>query len=616
MPDDSKPPGTAATPPAPAGAAPAKIDAPQTAAAPPPQGSASASGPTAAPGDTAAAAKTANPGTAPAPQAAAPEKPKIIKLTIDDVAVECAPGTNLIEAARKVGSDIPYYCYHPKLSIAANCRMCLVEASNAPKLVPACQTPVAEGAKIQTKSAKVKDAQRATLEFILLNHPVDCSICDQAGECKLQDYYMKYDFKPSRLTGLKVLKSKRHTLGPLVVLDQERCILCTRCVRFMAEIPKEPQLGVFGRGSHEMIDVFPGRPLDSNYSGNTIDICPVGALLSRDFRFKARAFFLTQTPSVCTGCSRGCSTFLDSFNDESYRYRPRENAKVNDVWMCDQGRLSYKYLNAGRALTARIGKGEGKSATREEAARVAAEKLKPFIGKDALAVVASPLASVEDLLATLKLAKEHLKVSAVYVSGRPEGQADHLLMRADKNPNRKGLEWVAKAYGLALKSFDDLTKGIEDGKLKAVYAVGGEVPTDAAVAASIFHGLEVLVLQAFNLGPIAAEADVLLPASPHSEDHGTLVNFDGHTQRFAGAYLPTGESRPHWAWAASLHAELGEKAPWTSARDVFRELSAKVTELEGFKWDSLHLVKGKRGIMAMPAAADGRPAGFRERSLL
>src|SRR5688572_25189585 len=219
-------------------------------------------------------------------------------VTIDGKAIEFHPGTTIIRAALDHGVEIPYYCWHPRLSIAANCRMCLVESSTSPKLVPACQTAIAEGMAIKASSQKVKEQQRAVMEFLLLNHPVDCSICDQAGECKLQDYYMRYDHKSSRLErisgvddgpGMKVLRNKRKVLGPTVVLDQERCVLCTRCVRFMDEVAKEPQLGVFGRGSHETIDVFPGSALTSNYSGNVVDICPVGALLNRDFRFRARA---------------------------------------------------------------------------------------------------------------------------------------------------------------------------------------------------------------------------------------------------------------------------------------------------------------------------------------
>ncbi|MFN7134049.1 MAG: molybdopterin-dependent oxidoreductase, partial [Myxococcales bacterium] len=448
--------------------------------------------------------------------------------------------------------------------------------------------------------------------------PVDCPICDQAGECKLQDYYMQYDFKPSRLTGKKVLKNKRKILGPLVVLDQERCILCTRCVRFMAEVAKEPQLGVFGRGSHEVIDTFPDKPLDSNYAGNTIDICPVGALLSRDFRFKARAFFLSASPSVCTGCSRGCSTFLDSYDGQSYRYRPRENPKVNDLWMCDQGRLSYKYLNANRVLETRIGKaGEGRQATREESARHAAEKLKGFAGSEKLAFVVSPLASVEDMLGAFKLAKDGLKLSRVFVSGRPSGKGDHFLLKEDKNPNRKGLEWIAAAFGLRIEPFEALTRALDAGKVQAVYAVGAEVPGDEAQVAAQLGKAEFVVVQAINASPLTDAAHVLLPSTPHAEDHGTFVNFEGHTQRFVGAYAPSGSSRPGWSWAGALLKEFEVPVVWNSARDVFRELAPSVPELKDFKWDSApRYLKGNRGIMAMPAAADARPPAERERSLL
>lgn len=589
---------------------------PSSAGATPAQGDTAAASGTAAPG----AAQGAKPGdAAPKPPAPPPaDKPKTVKLQIDGMDVEVAAGTNLIEAAKLVGVDIPYYCYHPRLTIAANCRMCLVATSASPKLVPGCQTPAAEGMKVDTKSPRVKDEQRAIMEFLLLNHPVDCAICDQAGECKLQDYYMQYDFKPSRLTGKKVLKNKRKVLGPLVVLDQERCIICTRCVRFMAEVAKEPQLGVFGRGSHEVIDTFPGKPLDSNYSGNTIDLCPVGALLSRDFRFKARAFFLSATPSVCTGCSRGCSTFVDTYRGQTYRYRPRENPQVNDMWMCDQGRLSYKYLNDERVLEVRVGRGnEGRTAPRQEASRLAAEKLKPFAGTDKLAFVVSPVASVEDMLAGFKLAKDGLKLDRVYVSGRAAGEGDHFLMREDKNPNRKGLEWIAAAFGMRVEPFEALTKGCDDGRIKAVYAVGGEMPTDDALVAALFNDLELVVMQAFNQNAVTNEAHLLLPASPHSEDHGTFVNFEGFTQRFVGAYSPSGESLPHWNWAAQILRELEQPVAWSSSRDVFRELAPSVPELASFNWDSApRYIKGNRGIYGMPAAADSRPPAERERSLL
>ncbi len=545
-----------------------------------------------------------------------PSDPKRVKLTVDGIAVEVPAGTNLIEAAKAAGVAIPHYCYHPRLSIAANCRMCLVEAGNTPKLMPACQVGASEGLAVRTQTPRVKAEQRAVLEFLLLNHPADCAICDQAGECKLQDYYMQFDFQPSRLTGAKVLKAKRRALGPTVVLDQERCILCTRCVRFMREVAKEPQLGVFGRGSHEFIDTFPGQPLDSNYAGNTVDLCPVGALLSRDFRFKARAFFLSATPSVCTGCARGCSTFLDHFDGEPHRYRPRENPKVNDHWMCDHGRLSYKYLTHGRALEVKVGRtGEGRNASPEEAVRAAVAKLTPLLGSDSLAFVVSPLCSVEDLLAGLTLAQQGLKLKRIYVGGRPGGKSDALLLREDRNPNRTALYWIAKAMGLPIQPFDGLSQGLDKERLKGVFFWGTEVPAAPAVVASLLEGVECVVAQTINLGPVAGKADVLLPASPHSEDPGTFVNFDGHIQRFLAAYPRRGASQPHWAWGAALLRAFGVARTWNSARDVFRELAPAVPEFASFDWDvAPRALQHVRGINALPAAADARPVGYRERN--
>lgn len=543
-----------------------------------------------------------------------PKNPGFITCTIDGKEAVAKPGTNMIEAARMVGSDIPYYCYHPRLSIAANCRMCLVEVSSSPKLQPACQTALAEGVAIKTISPKVREQQRAVLEFLLLNHPVDCAICDQAGECKLQDYYMRHDHRPARLEGPKVLRAKRKVLGPLVVLDQERCILCTRCVRFMQEVPKEPQLGVFGRGSHERIDTFPGAALDSNYAGNTVDICPVGALLNRDFRFRARAWFLSAAPSACTGCSRTCSTFVDFYGQETYRYRPRENEAINKSWMCDQGRLSYKALNKDRVLVPTVGRGsDARDVSREEAARVAGQKLKALAGTPGLAVAVSPVCTNEDLLAALVLAKEGLKVSSVFVTGRPQGAADHFLLTADRNPNRKGLTWIAAALGLELRSFPDLVKGIESGAVKALYAVGGEVPEDAATFAQTAGRLELFVLQASNESKLTAQAHCLLPASTHVEDEGTFANLDGVLQRIRRAYPARGESQPHWRWASDLMPELGLTTPYASAREVWRALAPRVPELAGFEWDvNAPPAREARGLKPLPAAADGRPPGYRE----
>jgi NADH-quinone oxidoreductase subunit G len=539
----------------------------------------------------------------------------MVTVTIDGREVAVKPGTNMVEAAKVAGSEIPYFCYHPRLSIAANCRMCLVEVSNAPKMVPACQTPLAEGQVIKTTTDKVRDQQRATMEFLLLNHPVDCAICDQAGECKLQDYYMTHDHQPSRLEGGKVMKNKRKELGPLVVLDQERCILCSRCVRFMSEVAQQPQLGIFGRGSHEVVDTFPGEQLDSNYSGNIVDICPVGALLNRDYRFRARTWFLSATPSVCTGCSRGCNTYADHHRSETYRYRPRENEQVNKSWMCDKGRLTYKGLTRERVEVARVGRGADlREVTREEAVQAAAERLRPLAGKPGVAVLASPVASNEDLLAALSFARDVLKVGRVYVGGRPAGEADHYLLTADRNPNRKGLEWIAAGLGLALGTFEELTQALAKGQVKALYAVGAELPVaDGAAFAAAAGRLETVVVQATNESPLLSAATVVLPAAVHVEEEGSFTQVDGHTQRVRQAYPPRGESLPHWRWATELARALGAEAPHASAREVFRALAPRVPELAAFAWDKeAPANRDRAGINPLPAGADGRPPGYRE----
>ncbi len=564
---------------------------------------------------TAPAAAPPKPAAGP-PQPPPPKNPGMVTCTIDGREAVVKPGTSVIEAAKRVGVEIPYYCYHKRLSIAASCRMCLVEVSNVPggKLVPACQNPVTEGVIVKTDTPKVKDQQRATLEFLLLNHPVDCAICDQAGECKLQDYYMRFDRAPSRLDMGKLQKGKRVELGPMVLLDQERCILCTRCVRFMREVAKAPQLGVALRGSRSVITAFPGQPLDSPYSGNVVDICPVGALTSRDFRFRGRVWFMSSARSICAGCSRGCNTFLDYLNEITYRYRPRENEAVNQEWMCDDGRLSYKPLNQERVIRARVGRG-GALAPRAAAVEAAARVLKERAGTGRLAALFSPSASLEDLLAAARLASGGLGLSEVYQGGRPDGRQDDFLKRADENPNRRGLELAARAFGLSVHPFADLIEAVESGAVQALWAVGAEVP-DAGAAAALGK-LEAFVCQACNDGPLARAATVLLPASPHAEADGTFVNFEGRPQRFEMAYPPRGDSRPHWALVAELGRQLGQDLQWRDAREAFAELSPRLGGALGdFRWDGLPWAPRRKGLLPLAAGTvDGRLPGYRERAL-
>jgi NADH-quinone oxidoreductase subunit G len=342
----------------------------------------------------------------------------------------------------------------------------------------------------------------------------------------------------------------------------------------------------------------------------------VGALLSRDFRFRARSWFLSAAPSVCTGCSRGCNTYADFMAQDTYRYRPRENEAVNKSWMCDQGRLSYKYLNLGRVLSAVVGRQQGTGTARPEVARkeavaAAAKALADVKGR--VAVLASPLASNEDLLATLTFAKGTLGAKEVFVGGRPQGEADHYLMTADKNPNRKGLELIAAGLGLALKPFDELVTAMNGGKVKALYAVGTEVPGNVETFAQAAAKLDVFVAQAMNESPLTAQTTVLLPASTHVEYDGSFVQVDGLVQRFRKAYPSKGDAVAHWALAAELTRAMGGTAAWTSSREAFRELGKQVAELAQFDWDKAAPPdREKPGINPLPTAADGRPPGYRE----
>lgn len=539
----------------------------------------------------------------------------MVTFMVDGKEVVAKPGTNMIDAAKTVGVDIPYYCYHPRLSVAANCRMCMVESSAAPpgKLVPACQTGITEGAKIQTRSDKVLAQQKMVMEFLLLNHPVDCSICDQAGECKLQDYYMKYDFEPSRLEGAKILRNKRKKLNEMIVLDQERCILCTRCVRFMDEVAKAPQLGVFGRGSHERVDIAPAYgKLESNYAGNIVDICPVGALLNNDFRFRARAWFLSAAPSVCTGCSRGCSIYADFMGQDTYRFRPRENDAINKSWMCDGGRLSYKQLNKHRILQSSVGRAnEAKDVSRADAIKEASSRLQSVIGNLAFAV--SPVASNEDLMGGLAFARDVLKLKHVYATGRAGGEADNFLITADKNPNRKGLEIVAKAFGLEVKPYSALVSGIDAGEIKSLYALGGDMPEDTDAFVARAQKLELFIVAASTETKITDTAHIVLAASTHVEDEGSFTQQDGITQRFRRAYPPRGDSQPQWKWAVDLARGLGLEMKAASSREIFKQMAPGVPALATFEWDKKAPMNQTRpGISTMPTGADGRPPGWRE----
>src|SRR6478736_6469847 len=363
---------------------------------------------------------------------------------IDDREVPFEPGETIIRAAQKAGIDIPHYCWHAGLSVAANCRMCLVEImpppgrpamlldvlawdkdkqdyipQKKPKLVPSCQQAAADGMVVKSQTSEHVDTARAAVqELLLLNHPVDCPICDQAGECRLQDYWLEHGATKKRMKDEPIHKPKAVDFGPTIVYDAERCIVCTRCVRFCEEVVGDPVLDKRERGNLSEIVLAPGRQLDHAYTLMTEHVCPVGALTAKDFRFKARVWFLRSVPSVCTGCATGCNAYtdFDPRNQTVYRYRPRENLKVNKFWMCDEGMLDYRRIHTSRVLEGRV---RGERTTREAAVEAAAEILRKA-DPHSSAVVLSAQHSQEDNYALLELGKQ-LGIEQLYISGRPSG---------------------------------------------------------------------------------------------------------------------------------------------------------------------------------------------------
>lgn len=522
-------------------------------------------------------------------QELAPAPEGMVNVFVDGEHTLAPAGANLIEAAKLVGNEIPYFCYHPKLSIAGECRLCLVETSDQPgRLVPGCHVRVKEGLNIITDTPGVRDNRRAVMEFHLLNHPVDCAICDQAGECKLQDYYMEHDGQPSRIATTKVAKPKRKVFGPLVVYDGERCILCTRCVRFMNEVAQEPQLAMVGRGDHSQIDVMPGAQLDSKYSGNTVDLCPVGALLNRDFRFTSRIWYLEGHRTVCGGCANGCNANAESRADKVYRLLPKRNEEVNDVWLCDDGRLSYHRAMDGRVAYARAGREDGGEwPTIDQATELAKEAVRALSGRAELAVALSATCSTEELFAAATLAREVLGVKKVYRTGRSAGEGDDFLIRENKNPNDHGLTLAAEAAGVEVAPFSELLEGVTKGRVRSLVMFGTEVPGDETQVAEAFATLETFVAFAVSESPVTAQATLLLPLSTHLEQQGTFVNWYGRLQRFEPAVELFEQSLPGYVWVSRVSGTGAGAWTFETASDAFGLLAAKQPKMKGLTLASL-----------------------------
>jgi NADH-quinone oxidoreductase subunit G len=514
--------------------------------------------------------------------------------------------TTMIQACAAAKVDVPHYCYHPKLPVAGNCRMCLVEFGT-PALGPdrkpvinpdgtfkvvksarpaiACATPISPGMEIYTNTPAVKQMRQGVLEFLLINHPLDCPICDQAGECKLQEYSVDYGNAESRFVEPKVHKPKRVDLGPRIVLDDERCILCTRCIRFTRDFVGDDALGIVNRGSHSTLTAHPGRVFDNNYTLNTVDICPVGALTSKDFRFKMRVWFLKETRSLCTSCATGCNIIIGSREGRIYRYEPRENEAVNSAWMCDYGRLNYHWINREDRLTeVRRQKAEGGSEKRtwSAALKEVSERLAKSVSGSA-AIVASARQTNEELFLLKKLAA---KLGAIIDCIPRKGEGDRLLLNADRNPNAAGARLIGIGGVSPGEKLADIARGIEQGKIRTLIVFGEDV-TKHGIGVNLLAKLETLIVSDVLPNETTKRAHYLLPGCAHAEKRGTFTNAKGRVQKFLKAVEPRGDARPEWEFLHELVFQVTGRDGYASIEGLFNLMAQETPAFQGLTWANL-----------------------------
>ncbi|MFP6663353.1 MAG: 2Fe-2S iron-sulfur cluster-binding protein [Deltaproteobacteria bacterium] len=468
----------------------------------------------------------------------APADDNQVRLTIDGQELVAEKGQMLLQVALDNGVEIPHYCYHPKLSIDGSCRMCQVHVEGGRKLAISCNEPVRDGMVVDTKCEEVEQARKGVLELLLVNHPLDCPICDQAGECFLQDYSFGYGRDHARTTAPRRKGVKREPIGEHVIFDQERCILCRRCVRFTNEISKTDELRVFGIGDHSHIGTLPEAPLNNDYSVNVADVCPVGALLSSDFHHKRRVWFLEDTESVCPSCSKGCNVQLGVFKNEVQRLVPRRNDEVNDTWMCDHGRLRYAFLQDETRIRAARAAENGSPAVAvslDDALGRAAEALKAAKENPAsLAVVASPHLTNEESFRFAALVSDTLAAAHMLLA-IPLGDSDDFLIQAEKAANGRG----AREVGAAVRGHDAeaLLAAIENGEVKTLYCVGSELlqAADEALVLAAVAKLDMLIVQDSNESALSAAATIVLPGLTFAEKDGSFTNGEGRVQRIRRA---------------------------------------------------------------------------------
>jgi len=507
------------------------------------------------------------------------------KCTIDGKEIEVADGTTVMQAAEELGIRIPRFCWHPDLTVDGNCRMCLVEIEKMPKLQIACNTAVRDGMVVYTNSEKAVEAHRTTLEFLLINHPIDCPVCDQAGECYLQDQYMEHGLHDSKVEiEDKVQKRKVVDLGP-IMLDAERCVLCSRCIRFENEVTGTNLLGFVNRGNRTEITTFENQPITHEYAGNLADVCPVGALLSHDFRFKMRVWFLKSHESVCPGCSTGCNVSVDERDGEVQRLRPRRYADVNKSWMCDPGRALYGEIGATTRVTgARVrGPASWDGVAVSDALDLVAKKIEA--AGEATAFLATPQATNEDLFAFRTLA-DTAKGKLDFRVGDPQDRVrrriDEVLQRADRNPNTQG----CLDQGLGRDGVDAILEACRAGGVQALVLQGPELLRVAEVVDAVAE-VPFVAVMATHEGPELDRAHVVLPAAMWAEGDGTFTNYQRRVQRLQAAVPAPGDAAPRWELAGGVLERLGAPLGAGSAREVFVALAGATPGYEGLDFRAI-----------------------------
>lgn len=532
----------------------------------------------------------------------------LVNVQIDDHWIQVPRGTRIIEACKLAEQEVPHYCYHPKLSSPGNCRMCLVQMGMPPRLAPgqepsfndqgyqeigwmprpviACANTVAENMGIRTKGELVETCREGVMEFLLINHPLDCPICDQAGECSLQEYSVEHGKGKSRFFEDKIKKPKNVDIGPRINLDDERCIMCSRCIRFMEEVADEPVLGFIDRGTHTKLTCHPGRKVESNYGMNIIDLCPVGALTSKDFRFQMRVWFLKETKSIDTNCGTGCNTVLWSRGNEIFRVTPRQNDDVNSTWMPDSHRLAFKEIHSDKRLTQVLEKTEGVHLETEWSnAQSVIKKALAAFQPDEIAIIGSARLTNEELYLLNSLAK-NLGSSQISLVPRFK-KSDEKLISEDRNPNTTGAQLILNTEK-PFEHLEEIHKQVRSGKIKALIVWGEDLTEEAGFTEENLNQLDFLVAANTHANPTAKIANIVIPTASFAEKRGSMVNVTGRLQRLNQAIIPSGKAMDDWEALRDLNATLTEeKVSSYMIEDILKQISNEVEAFKGITYSKI-----------------------------